>query len=59
MHTIHGSSIPALYIAKTPLKKLDPEDTKDIPTHLITFNEISPECNEEFEIPFEYALIFS
>lgn len=59
MHTIYGLSTPALYIAKTSLEKIVPEDIKDIPVHLSTFNEISPECDGCFEIPFEYALVFS
>lgn len=59
MHTIYGTSTPALYTVKTVSEKLAPEEIMDLPTHFSPFDEFSPECGGHFEIPLEYALIFS
>lgn len=59
MHTIYGIAAPTLYTVQTTQEKLTPEEISQIPINFSTFHDFSPECNGIFEIPFEYALIFS
>ena len=59
MHTLYGISTPALYTLETPSETFSPEQVADIPAHLAWFEDFDPACKGSFEIPFEYALVFT
>lgn len=48
-----------MYIFENQSDIITPEEIQDTPSSFISFNEISPESNGRFEIPFEYAVIYS
>lgn len=59
MHTLYGQSSPALFTLETSSEIITPEQVPSTPVHFSLFENFIPEYTGTFEIPFEYALIFS
>lgn len=59
MHTLYGKSIPALYDVNILKHEISQSEVDSINVSFIPFDTIISESHARFEIPLDYAILYS